>query len=321
MTAIAMSRICCPPASAGIPATSPDPLRTGQRVCRGCGFAGPRSMALPLLDHIVYGPVRSRRLGASLGINLLPPGLKVCNMDCAYCQYGWSRGVTRHRGQGGGWPSAAAVITAVAARVEEAAERNELIDRLTIAGHGEPTLHPDFEAIVLGLRELRDRLAPRMPIAVLSNSTTILWPDVHRALTLLDERFMKLDAGDPVTFARLNGGRASIRHVIDGLHTVSPMTVQALFVRDRNGAIDNSTPAAVEHWLWALETARAERVHVYTIDRRPALHSLAPVPERRLREIAGHVRRMGIPAEVFAARRPPDGRAAPGSEEAANVTQ
>jgi wyosine [tRNA(Phe)-imidazoG37] synthetase (radical SAM superfamily) len=260
-------------------------------------------MALPPLEGIVYGPVRSRRLGASLGINLLPPGLKVCNMDCAYCQYGWSRGVARYRGQGAGWPSPDAVITAVAARIEEAAEQNELIDRLTIAGHGEPTLHPDFEAIVTGLRERRDRLAPRMPIAVLSNSTTILWPDVHRALTLVDERHMKLDAGDPVTFARVNGGRTSIRHVIDGLHTLSPITVQAMFVRDRNSAVDNSTPAAVDHWLWALETARAERVHVYTIDRRPALDSLAPVPETRLREIAGHVRRMGIPVEVFAARR------------------
>src|SRR3954468_17840854 len=182
MTAIAVSRICCPPASAGIPATSPDPLRTGQRVCRGCGFAGRRSMALPLLDHIVYGPVRSRRLGASLGINLLPPGIKVCNMDCAYCQYGWSRGATRYRGQGAGWPSVDAVVTAVGARIEEAAAQNEWLARLTLAGHGEPTLHPDFEAIVTGLRELRDRLAPRMPIAVLSNSTTILSADVHRSL-------------------------------------------------------------------------------------------------------------------------------------------
>src|SRR4051812_8270828 len=309
------------PAGVANPAARMGPTVTTQAVCRGQCFAIRRRMALPPLEGIVYGPVRSRRLGASLGINLLPPGTKVCTMDCAYCQYGWTRGDTRYRGQGSRWPSADAVITALSARIEQAADDNELLDRLTIAGHGEPTLHPDFEAIVTGLRGLRDRLAPRMPIAVLSNSTTILWPDVHRSLMLLDERYMKLDAGDPVTFARLNGGRASIRHVIDGLHTVSPMTVQALFVRDRNGAIDNSTPAAVEHWLWALETARAERVHVYTIDRRPALHSLAPVPERRLREIAGHVRRMGIPAEVFAARRPPDGRAAPGSEEAANVTQ
>ena len=259
-------------------------------------------MSLAPLDGVIYGPVRSRRLGASLGINLLPAGTKVCNMDCAYCQYGWSRGIARHRGQGPGWPTPDAIITAVGARLEEAAARNEWIDRLTIAGHGEPTLHPEFGAIVAALRELRDRLAPRLPIAVLSNSTTVLWPDVGRALLALDERYMKLDAGEPVMFARLNGGRSDFRSVIDGLRTLSPLTVQAMFVRDRNRAIDNSTAAAVDHWLWAIEAARAERVQVDTLDRRPALDSLQPVPPRRLREIAEHVRALGIPANVFTAR-------------------
>jgi wyosine [tRNA(Phe)-imidazoG37] synthetase (radical SAM superfamily) len=260
-------------------------------------------MPQPPLDRIVYGPVRSRRLGTSLGVNLLPAGMKVCNMDCAYCQYGWSRGMARYRGQGPGWPSVEAVTTAVAVRLEEAAEQGELIDRLTIAGHGEPTLHPEFDAIVAGLLQVRDRLAPRLPIAVLSNSTTILWPDVRRSLLLLDERYMKLDAGDPIMFARLNGGRTPIRDVIDGLRTLSPITVQAMFVRDPSHMIDNSTTAAVDHWLWALEAARAERVHIYTLDRRSALERLEPVPPRRLREIAEHVRAIGIPAEAFVASR------------------
>lgn len=255
------------------------------------------------LDSIVYGPVRSRRLGASLGVNLLPAGTKVCNMDCAYCQYGRSRGTVRHRGRGQGWPTVASVVTAVAARLEEAAERDEWIDRLTIAGHGEPTLHPEFEGIVTGLLAVRHRLAPRLPIAILSNSTTILSPDIHRSLLQLDERYMKLDAGEPVMFARLNGGRTPIRDVIDGLRSMSPITVQALFVRDRNHVLDNSTEAAVDHWLWAVEAARAERVHVYTLDRRPAVGSLEPVPPRRLREIAEHVRAMGIPADAFVACR------------------
>ena len=255
------------------------------------------------LDSIVYGPVRSRRLGASLGINLLPAGTKVCNMDCAYCQYGRSRGTALRRGHGQGWPTVDSVMTAVAARLEEAAEQDEWIDRLTIAGHGEPTLHPEFEAIVAGLCGVRDRLAPRLPIAILSNSTTVLCAEIHRSLLQLDERYMKLDAGEPVMFARLNGGRTPIRDVIDGLRSMSPITVQALFVRDRDYVLDNSTEAAVDHWLWAVEAARAERVHVYTLDRRPAVGSLEPVPPRRLREIAEHVRAMGIPAEAFVARR------------------
>jgi wyosine [tRNA(Phe)-imidazoG37] synthetase (radical SAM superfamily) len=260
-------------------------------------------MAIRPLDRIVYGPVRSRRLGVSLGVNLLPAGMKVCNMDCAYCQYGWSRGRARYRGQGKGWPSVDNVVTAVAARLEEAAERDEWIDRLTIAGHGEPTLHPDFGAIVAGLCAVRDRLAPRLPLVILSNSTTILWPEVRTPLMRLDERYMKLDAGEPVMFARLNGGRTSLRAIIDGLRTLAPVTVQSLFVQDRNETLDNASEAAVDHWLWALEAARADRVHIYTLDRRPALGSLEPVAPRRLREIAEHVRAMGIPAEVFIAGR------------------
>jgi wyosine [tRNA(Phe)-imidazoG37] synthetase (radical SAM superfamily) len=261
-------------------------------------------MTLPPLDRIVYGPVRSRRLGMSLGVSLLPAGMKVCNMDCAYCQYGWARGATHYRGQGKSWPSAEEVTTAVGVRLEEAAARDELIDRLTIAGHGEPTLHPYFEAIVDGLREVRDRLAPALPIAVLSNSTTILWPDIRRALLRLDERHMKLDAGDPVTFARVNGGGTSIRNVIDGLRTLGPVTVQSMFVRDRNGEVDNSTAAAVDHWLWALDTAGAERVHIYTLDRARARSSLEPVPAHRLREIAGQERAIGIDASCFDGREP-----------------
>ena len=120
-------------------------------------------MPLPSLERIMYGPVRSRRLGTSLGINLLPAGMKICNMNCAYCQYGWTRGAVRYRGQGPGWPTAQAVDTALSARLSAAAERNEVIDRLTVAGHGEPTLHPEFAEIAMRLRSVRDRIAPADP--------------------------------------------------------------------------------------------------------------------------------------------------------------
>jgi wyosine [tRNA(Phe)-imidazoG37] synthetase (radical SAM superfamily) len=250
--------------------------------------------------------VRSRRLGVSLGVNLLPPGGKVCNMNCAYCQYGWTRGTARYRGQGTGWPTAQAVESAVSDRLMRAAERNELIDRLTVAGHGEPTLHPEFEDVTARLCAVRDRIAPRLPIAILSNSTTAGWPEVRRGLEKYDERYMKLDAGDPITYARINGAggpASSVEQVIDGLRALPAITIQAMFVSDANGEIDNSTDGAVEDWLRALECVRAERVHIYTIDRPPALSSLRPVPARRLREIAGHVRLAGMIAEVFAKKK------------------
>ncbi len=266
-------------------------------------------MALPPLEGIVYGPVRSRRLGASLGINLLPAGVKICNMNCAYCQYGWTRRAIRYRGQGLGWPTAQAVEAALSARLTAAADRDEIIDRLTVAGHGEPTLHPEFEEIAIRLRSVCDRIAPGIPLAILSNSTTAAAADVRRGLASFDERYMKLDAGDSATFAALNGGGRHLSDILDALRILSPIVVQAMFVGDTRGAVDNSTAAPVRAWLDALETIRAARVQVYTIDRSPALASLQPVPAQRLREIAEHVRAIGIHADVFAPRRRDQGRA------------
>jgi wyosine [tRNA(Phe)-imidazoG37] synthetase (radical SAM superfamily) len=259
-------------------------------------------MPLPLLEHIVYGPVRSRRLGASLGVNLLPSGMKACNMNCAYCQYGWTRGASRCRGQGTGWPSVQALEAAVTSRLARAAETNEIIDRITVAGHGEPTLHPEFEAISVRLHEVRDRIAPGVPLAILSNSTTAAWEDVRRALTCYDERYMKLDAGDPLTFALINGmagpGR-SVADIVDALRGVAPIVVQAMFVSDSAQIIENCGDGAVTEWLAAVRQTGAARVHIDTFDRPPALATLRPVPRKRLREIAEQVHTAGIAAEVF----------------------
>jgi wyosine [tRNA(Phe)-imidazoG37] synthetase (radical SAM superfamily) len=150
--------------------------------------------------------------------------------------------------------------TAISERLTRASTANEVIDRITIAGHGEPTLHPEFEEIVTRLCAARDRIAVGMPIAILSNSTTAGWEDVRRGLALLDEGYMKLDAGDSLTYARINGGGRSIAAIIDALRTSSPIVVQSMFVADRRHEIDNSVDGAVSTWLSALETVRPERV-------------------------------------------------------------
>jgi wyosine [tRNA(Phe)-imidazoG37] synthetase (radical SAM superfamily) len=255
-------------------------------------------MAIPLQQHIVYGPVQSRRLGRSLGINLLPVGLKICNMNCAYCQYGWARGPKRAGSRGQTWPSAAQVGAAVSARLRRAARDNELFDRLTVAGHGEPTLHPAFEEITERLRDVRDALAPDLRLAVLSNSTTAAWPSVRRALGIFDDRYMKLDAGDPITYAHVNGLGTSIGTIVDGLRDLPQVVVQAMFVTDGKGRVDNTLEGAVKEWLAALDAIQPARVHIYTIDRPPALEGLRPVSVRRLREIAARVRARDIPADV-----------------------
>ena len=254
---------------------------------------------IPLQQHIVYGPVRSRRLGRSLGINVLPLGVKVCNMDCAYYQYGWTRG-QRIAGRAKPWPTPAQIAAAVAARLRRAARDDESLDRLTVAGHGEATLHPDFEEIAERLVEIRDRLAPNLHLAVLSNSTTAGWPSVRRALGLFDERIMKLDAGDPITYAHVNGLGNSIVTIVEALRDLPRITVQAMFVTDGKGRVDNTTEGAVNEWLGAIDVVQPSRVQVYTLDRPPALEGLRPVPMRRLREIAERVRLKEIPTDVFA---------------------
>jgi wyosine [tRNA(Phe)-imidazoG37] synthetase (radical SAM superfamily) len=257
-------------------------------------------MSMSPTERIVYGPVRSRRLGVSLGVNLLPTGTKVCNMSCAYCQYGWTRGAVRYRGEGTGWPSPQEVEDAVGARLIRAAETDEILGRITVAGHGEPTLHPEFQAISKRLCEVRDRIAPGLPLAILSNSTTAGSDEVWSGMEYYDFRYMKLDAGDPLTYACINGARGRLASVIDGLKRMAPIIVQAMFVRDTKHVVENCGPGAVAEWLAAVTATRARRVHIYTLDRSPALSSLRAVPSRRLREIAEQVRAAGIPADVFA---------------------
>jgi wyosine [tRNA(Phe)-imidazoG37] synthetase (radical SAM superfamily) len=254
-------------------------------------------MPIPLVPGIVYGPVRSRRLGRSLGINVLPRGVKACNMDCAYCQYGWT-GARTGRGGAVRWPPPDRIEAAVSARLRRAESAGELIDRLTVAGHGEPTLHPEFEEIAERLCRLRDRMAPTIRLAILSNSTTARSADVRRGLALFDERYMKLDAGDPMTYARING-RGSCSAVVDALRDLPQVIVQAMFVKDGRGDVDNTTDHAVDAWLEALDAIQPSRVQVYTIARPPALGHLRRVPARRLREIAERVHALGIPADVF----------------------
>jgi wyosine [tRNA(Phe)-imidazoG37] synthetase (radical SAM superfamily) len=255
---------------------------------------------LPLQEAIVYGPVRSRRLGRSLGLNILPRGQKVCTFNCSYCQYGWTTTIaangTLPRGP---WPSPALVAKAAARCLETLAERHEPVDRLTLAGHGEPTLHPEFPAVVEALRAMRDDVAPGVPLTVLSNASTAGRPAVRQALARLDERYMKLDAGDPGLLRSLNAARLTLEEIVSALASVPDIVVQALFVKDRTGRLDNSTDLAVSAWLGALHDIRPRSVHVYSTDRPTAWPYLQPVPAERLEEIANRVRAAGLEAAAF----------------------
>jgi len=257
---------------------------------------------LPLQEGIVYGPVRSRRLGHSLGVNVLPRHTKLCTFNCSYCQYGWTRrpaaaGVS----DSDAWPAPASVAKAVGQRLQRLLSQGERVDRITLAGNGEPTLHPQFGEVVGALRAMRDAIAPALPLAVLSNSSTLDHASVADALNSLDERYMKLDAGEAGLFRRVNAAQIPFDKVLDGLRRLQGIIVQSMFVKDRLGRIDNTTDLAVAHWIAALQGVAPRGVHVYTIDRAPAWPYLQPIPVARLEEIARRARAVGLETEVFGA--------------------
>jgi wyosine [tRNA(Phe)-imidazoG37] synthetase (radical SAM superfamily) len=256
---------------------------------------------LPVLDEVVYGPVRSRRLGASLGVNVFPAGRKVCNFNCAYCQYGWTR-EREAAVAADAWPAPEAIADAVrrALRTGEGASR--ALDRITLAGNGEPTLHPRFGEIVDRLRTVRDEECADVRLAVLSNAGTLERPVVVDALRRTDEAYLKLDTADSEIFKRLNGAASGLPRLLETLRALSHVThvvIQSLFTRDAGRRIDNTTPDAVERWIGALTVIAPEGVHVYTIDREPAWAALEKIPYEELNAIAARARAAGLNVNVF----------------------
>jgi wyosine [tRNA(Phe)-imidazoG37] synthetase (radical SAM superfamily) len=245
---------------------------------------------MDLQSGIVYGPLQSRRFGRSLGVNLTPPGRKTCNYNCAYCQYGWTQFPTS-----AAFPRPSEVIDAV----DQALTRDPNVDAITVAGNGEPTLHPAFAPIAEGLFHVRGRRAPKAKLALLSNASTLGRLDIVYSLSRFDERCMKFDAGDATTFRLMNAAMIPLGRLIADLRAVGKLTVQSMFVRDAERTIDNTTPRAVEAWLEAIDKIRPERVDVYTLARTPARGSLLAAPREVLDAIAGRVIELGVPARVF----------------------
>lgn len=247
---------------------------------------------VPYWTDILYGPVPSRRLGYSLGINLFPPR-KVCNFDCIYCHFG---GTTEEdsRPEKSPLPSADEVGEALANYLLSSA-RPEVI---TFAGNGEPTLHPRFAEIVTEVVGVRDRLAPEVPLAILSNSTRVNDPRVRSALVTLDRRIMKLDAAEQETFVQMYRPhqRSRVEEIIAGLCRLRPLTIQSLFVE---GEVENCSDAKVERLIDALKQIRPREVEVYTAVRWTAERFVKAVDRRRLERIAAMINTAGVRARVY----------------------
>ena len=232
-------------------------------------------------------------------MNVLPPDEKLCTFNCLYCQYGWTRSTRRSEPAAAAWPSTGDVVRAVTAALDDLERDASTIDRITLAGHGEPTLHPDFGAIVDALCELRSTRAPGTSVAVLSNSTTAGDPPIRAALSRLDERYMKLDAGDQDTLRHVNACAIPIDRLVASLRALPNVVIQTMFVSDATGRFGNTSERAVTAWLEALLAIRPEGVHLYTLDRAPAWPAFRPVAPAFLEEVAGRVRAVGLRPLVF----------------------
>jgi wyosine [tRNA(Phe)-imidazoG37] synthetase (radical SAM superfamily) len=258
-------------------------------------------MATFLFDEIIFGPVKSRRLGVSLGINLLPTKRKICNFNCIYCECGWTQDIEKAVSH---LPSRKEVYSALEKKLSELKEKNLAPDVITYAGNGEPTLHPEFSGIIDDSITLRDKYFKKTRIAVLSNATTISNPLIKAALLKVDQNILKLDSAFDSTIKRHNQPRVNINagELIKNLIGFNgKVIIQTLFLRGmHNGkAIDNTTPVEINAWLKAIKRIKPSEVMIYTISRdTPEDSSLIKVPLNELKVIAGLVESIGIRTQV-----------------------
>lgn len=231
-------------------------------------------------DSIVYGPVHSRRLGSSLGVNLLPTDGKLCSFDCIYCECGWNR----DNFTGGSFPSPEAFRTALRASLEQIAGKGPRLDSITFSGNGEPTLNPHFPEIVDIAVELRDSLAPGTALTVLSNATTCWKPEIFAALRKVDSPVMKIDAATQELAAKINKpvGNYDLQRVVSSLKAFEgDFILQTMFLRC--GCFDSASPENLEGWKNIVRTLRPREVMAYSIARETPQKALYGYTEAEIR--------------------------------------
>lgn len=233
-------------------------------------------------EELVFGPVHSRRLGSSLGINLLPTKGKLCNFDCVYCECGWNRdGLGDRR-----LPTAGELRKALEAKLRECLAQGTGIDSITFSGDGEPTLNPDFAGMIDITLELRNKYFPQAKVSVLSNATRIFREEVFEALRKVDNPILKIDAPTDELAGRINQpqGEYHVGDVVADLARFEgDFVLQTMFLK--SPSFDSSSPEVLEGWMDIVRKLRPREIMVYTLDREAPARGLEKFSVGQMRDL------------------------------------
>ncbi len=254
-----------------------------------------------LFNEIIFGPVKSRRLGVSLGINLLPTEYKCCTYNCIYCECGWTE---KKNSKKIPLPKRDEIYSDLKEKLIDLTANKITPDNLTFAGNGEPTIHPEFAGIVEDTIALRNQYFPNASTTVLSNASQIHKAEIINALRKVDNSILKLDAGSNDQFQKINlpSARLSIEKLVKQLCQFNgDLIIQTLFLSGfHNGErIDNTTKEELSLWIEHLKLIKPKLVMIYSLDRETPAKDMLKIPFWKLNEIASSVYQIGIKTEVY----------------------
>lgn len=258
-------------------------------------------MNTKLFNETIFGPVQSRRLGISLGVNLLPTNFKLCNFDCIYCECGWTN---MRNNQKIKFESLQSITDALRNKLIILKKNKIELDSITFAGNGEPTLHPKFSEIIDHTILLRNEFYPNVCISVLSNSLMLKDESIRNSLKKIEKPILKLDAGSERTFQLINKpiNHRSLEWVVEHLKYFNGnLIIQSMFLKGEidGEIVDNTNKYEVDKWITLLEIIKPLEVMIYSIDRPTPQQNLSKISRIILEEICEKVKLKGIKARVY----------------------
>lgn len=252
-----------------------------------------------LFDQIIFGPIHSRRLGLSLGVNLLPIDAKICSFNCIYCECGFNTTMRESP-----IPTREQVKQALEKKLIEMAGENQLPDVITFAGNGEPTLHPAFGDIIDDTIELRNTYCSTAKVSVLSNSTKIHKSHIFKALNKVDNNILKFDSAIDSTMKIMDcpvGTHINVTWLIENLMKFEgKLIIQTMFLRGeyKGEKFDNTTDEEVDAWIKALKQIRPQQVMMYSLDREAPTSTLEKISLEEMNKIADKAKEQGFDVSV-----------------------